>query len=409
MLRNCQLVPMRRYLERVIVEDALTKNKMAFISGPRQCGKSTLARKILATKGQSENYFTWDDEEFRRLWIRNPKLILEKLKTTQQEKTVLVLDELHKQRIWKRPLKGLYDLFFEKICFIVTGSARLDIFRKGGDSLQGRYFPYRLHPFTLGEINTVKPPPAKDWFENTSTTFPLESLLQLGGFPEPLLSGSKSEVNRWRRLRRERLVREDIRDLRSIHDLQNIENLILLLEDSASSSLSYESLREDLHISFATVKEWVSVLSSLYYCFLIKPYSKNVRRSLHKEPKLYLYDWSGIQKEGARLENLIACHLLKACHVWTDIAFGEYDLYYVRDREKREVDFLMTHNDKPFALIEVKSNEKDVSSSLRYFTEILKPKFSFQLVLNKSLEKRVITTKPEIHVVEVSRFLSALN
>ncbi len=403
------LQSIKRYLEQPIIDDALAKNKMAFISGPRQCGKSVLARHILATKGQDENYFTWDDEEFRRLWIRNPKLILEKLKTPHQQKMLLVLDELHKQRIWKRSLKGLYDLFFEKMSFIVTGSARLDIFRKGGDSLQGRYFPYRLHPFTLGEINTIKPPPSEDWFENTSMTFPLESLLQLGGFPEPLLSGSESEVSRWRRLRRERLIREDIRDLRSIHDLQNIENLVLLLDDVAGSSLSFESLREDLHVSFATVKDWVGVLSALYYCFLIRPYSKNVRRSLHKEPKLYLYDWSGLRNAGARLENLIACHLLKACHAWTDTAFGEYNLYYVRDREKREVDFLITNNEKPYALIEVKSNETDASSNLRYFTEILKPKFSFQLVLNKNFEKRIVVTRPEIHIIEISRFLSALD
>ena len=401
---------LKRYLQDAIEKDALTKSKMAFISGPRQCGKTTLTHSLLTKLRESSHYFTWDDDEFRKLWVRNPKTIIQQLALTNERKPLIVLDEIHKQRTWKRSLKGLYDIYKDTVSFIITGSARLDIYRKGGDSLQGRYFHYHLHPFSLAESATITPPPQskKNWFEHTHQSFPLESLLTLGGFPEPLLSGSEREAQRWRRLRRERLIREDLRDLRSVNDLQSIENLTLLLEDVAGSALSYESLREDLQISFATVKDWINVLSSLYFCFLLKPYSHNIRRALHKEPKLYLYDWSAIKNSGARLENLIACHLLKTCHAWTDFAFGNFELFYIKDKEKREVDFLITNDGIPFALIEVKSNEREVSKSLKYYTTLLKPQYSFQIVLNAKLERKDTTIKPSIHIVEASRFLSSL-
>ena len=398
----------KRYLQNAIQEDALSKSKMAFISGPRQCGKTTLVRSLENKLENDVRYFTWDDDEFRKLWLHNPKNIFEHASFSDKKKQIIILDEIHKQRTWKRSLKGLYDLYKEHVSFVITGSARLDIYRKGGDSLQGRYFHYHLHPFSLAESERISSPPQKDWLMHTHQSFPLESLLTLGGFPEPLLSASEKEASRWRRLRRERLIREDVRDLRSVNDLQAIENLTLLLEEIAGSTLSYESLREDLQVSFATVKDWVNVLSALYFCFLLKPYSRNIRRALHKEPKLYLYDWSAIKNTGARLENLVACHLLKACHAWTDLAFGNFKLFYIKDKEKREVDFLITHDDVPYVLIEVKSNEKEISKSLRYYTTLLKPKFSFQIVLDKNLERKDLTISPPIFVMEASRFLSAL-
>lgn len=398
-----------RYLDLLIRQDAFQKGKMAFVMGPRQCGKTTLSKQILKQMGQPDFYFTWDDDEFRQLWLQSPTAFIKKIGFPLHQKRVLVLDELHKHDRWKSALKGVYDLFQEKINFLVTGSARLDFFRKSGESLQGRYFPYRLHPFSLAEVNRIKKPPRNDWFEDNTNTFALLDLLELGGFPEPLLRSSKLEAQRWRRLHRQRMIREDLRDLKWVKDLQTIENLALLLETTVGSTLSYRSLQEDLQVAFGTIQDWIHLLESVYYCFRLKPYTRAIRRSLKKEPKLFLFDWAAVQKRSARLENLIACHLLKACHFWTDSAQGEFDLFYIRDKEKREVDFLITENGAPYAMIEVKSGEENISPSLYYYTNLLKPRFSFQLVSKKTKEKRLPLNKNQIiHQVEVSRFLSAL-
>ncbi|MCB0350126.1 MAG: ATP-binding protein [Bdellovibrionales bacterium] len=393
-----------RYLESVIKNDALGSQKIAFISGPRQVGKTTLAEHLLYDTNQSKNYFSWDDDDFRKIWIKGPKAFL----STIAKGSTLVFDEIHKDRKWKSKLKGLYDLYKKDLNFIVTGSASLDFYRKSGDSLQGRYIPYRLHPLSVGESSKVKPPPTHDWDEHLDVQYSPESLLKFGGFPEPFFQQDEKKLKRWQRLYRERMIRQDLRDLQNIRDVTVVENLSLLLQDRVGSQLSYESLREDLSCSFESVKRWTDLLEALFYCYRIKPYSKNIKRSIFKEPKLYLYDWTQATDKGAQLENMVASHLLKSCHAWTDCAFGEYELYYLRDKEKREVDFFITEDKKPYALIEVKSGNSQPTPALLYFQNILKPKFTIHVVEREKDERRDMLKYPGVRIMSLKNFLGSL-
>lgn len=396
----------KRYLEDLIVADALASRKIAFISGPRQVGKTTSAKNILLRlNSNKDNYFSFDDDEFKKIWTRSPKDFLHNLSSE-----CILLDEIHKDKKWKTKLKGLYDIFSDQNLFMVTGSARLDYYRKSGDSLQGRYLPYRLHPFTLCESSVIKAPPQNNWLENTSTALvDLDSLSKLSGFPDPLWGQSQSKASRWRRLYRERLIREDARDLQDIREIQSLDTLSLLLQERAGSQLSYTSLREDLSTSLDTISRWIYALEALYYCYRLTPYSKNIKNSLKKEPKLFMYDWGAVQAEGARWENMIAGHLLKNVHLWTDAAYGEFELFYLRDKQKREVDFLVTKDKRPWLMVEVKSNSRTVAPSLSYFNKILKPHFCFQVVKEVKNERGRIMEEANIQVLSAQKFLSALN
>jgi len=392
-----------RYLNNLILTDAIAAKKIAFVTGPRQVGKTTLCKQILEQLKASDSYYNWDDQDFRLTWLQSPKNLIE-------NKDIVVFDEIHKDRKWKNRLKGLFDVYGSKVSFIVSGSARLDYYRKSGDSLQGRYFPYRLHPFTLGETSIIKPPPQNNWLEHANISdIALDDLLNLGGFPEPLLGQSQNKATRWRNLYRERMVREDIRDLQNVRDLSMLDNLSLLLKTKIGSQLSYESLRKDLSVSFESILRWIELYEALYYCYRIRPYSNKIKNSIIKEPKLYLYDWSNLEVQGAKFENLIAGHLLKNVHLWTDGAMGDFKLYYLRDKQKREVDFFITNNNKPYLLLEVKSNQTALSPSLIHYSEILKPIFCFQLVREEKKERSANLLHPNISVMHVNKFLSALN
>lgn len=395
-----------RYIQDTILQDALTQRKIAFISGPRQVGKTTLAQNILKKFNCQNSYFTWDDDEFKKIWIKNPKQIIQ-----SSEDKLMVFDEIHKNRLWKNKLKGLYDLYHKNKLFLVTGSARMDYFRKSGDSLQGRYFPYRLHPFTLGESDYLKPPPHEEWddIKLNQPLYTIENLLNLSGFPEPLNLGSLEKSNRWRKLYHERLVREDVRDLQNIRDISNIEVLSLLLRDRAASPLSYQSLREDITCSFDSILKWIEILEAVYYCYRLRPYAKNIKYSLKKEPKLFLTNWSYVSDEGQRWENFIAGHLIKNVQAWSDAALGEFELFYLRDKQKREVDFFITKDNKPYLLLEVKSNQNQPTKSLIYYNELLKPKFCIQLVKNKKDERKKSLSHPNIQIMEATTFLNRLN
>ncbi|OFZ61891.1 MAG: hypothetical protein A2328_08920, partial [Bdellovibrionales bacterium RIFOXYB2_FULL_36_6] len=314
-----------RYLNKLIVEDALASLKIAFVTGPRQVGKTTLCKQILEQAKEKTAYYTWDDDDFRLAWLQSPKTLVE-------GKKIVVFDEIHKDRKWKNKLKGLFDIYGNDTNLIVSGSARLDYFRKSGDSLQGRYFPYRLHPFTLGETPKIKPPSQRDWFEHaTLSDIKLDDLLKLGGFPEPLMGQNLNKATRWRNLYKERMIKEDLRDLQNVRDLSVLDNLSLLLKTKVGGQLSYESIRKDLSVSFESILRWIDLLEAVYYCYRIRPYSTKIKNSLTKEPKLFLYDWSGIEDEGAKFENMIAGHLLKNVHLWTDGAMGDFKLFYLRD------------------------------------------------------------------------------
>nr|BFD66458.1 ATP-binding protein [Bdellovibrio sp. HAGR004] len=361
---------MQRYLYDDIKSLALSRNKMAFISGPRQVGKTTLAKNYSQEYDQAL-YKNWDESQFRRLWTKSPNDIknefdLEKLK----QKRLVIFDEIHKSKGWKQKLKGLFDEIGNDLNIIVTGSARLNIFKKGGDSLMGRYLNFRLHPLSYGEVTVSRPTTPETWKANLFIKpkkdlpqEPLERLLALSGFPEPFFSGSEKILRIWRQSRNEKIIREDLRDLSRLPELSQVEMLASLLPEKVGSTLSIQSLREDLEVAHGTVSRWLKYLNELFYFFEIKPWSKSVPRSLKKEGKIYLYDWTDVCDAGPRFENMVACHLLKACHYWTDTGEGHFELYYLRNKDKQEIDFLIVKDKKPWLCIEAKIKDTQINKN----------------------------------------------
>ncbi len=368
-----------RSLQKTIEDDALAGRKMAFISGPRQVGKTTLARALLR---HPENEFNWDSVKFRREWNRDPARSVQ----TRLSGPILI-DEIHKDRKWKSRLKGLYDSIGRETPILVTGSGKLDVYRKGGDSMLGRYLPYRLHPFSVAESDSVNSP--ESVLENAPVKHRWNDLVALSGFPEPLIAASEAKAARWSRLRLDRLVHEDLRDFRGVMDLHAFRTLCELIPGKVGAPFSMNSMREDVGVAYATVRSWVEILDALYFTFRIRPYATKIARALKAEPKIYLFDILMIpgEEKAKRLENLAALHLLKACHCWTDTAHGHFELHYVRDKQKREVDFLIARNRKPWMLVECKSGRKEISKNLLLFKDALKPEHSVRLVSDESHDK----------------------
>lgn len=358
--------------------------QMVFLSGPRQVGKTTLSKTCL-DPGVPVQYLNWDNLDDRALILKGIDEIYAQFQPAVLKDSsalpVIIFDEIHKHRQWKTLLKGYYDTIHEKCKIIVTGSARLNIFRRGGDSMMGRYFLYRVHPLSVAEIIG-----REDFSQEIGRPSQIDpqawqNLLTYGGFPEPYLQAQASFFERWSRLKQEQAFQEDLRELTQIHEVGRLELLAQLLSLQIGSTTKYSELAKKVRVSEPTVRKWMDVLQNLYYCFSIPPWSKNVSRSLLKEPKIYLWDWSQVTDKGARLENLVACHLHKAVNFWTDIGLGSYGLYYLRDKEQREVDFLITKNQKPWIMIEVKAAEQGrLNPNLHHFNKQLQVPHAFQAV-----------------------------
>ncbi len=313
---------------------------MVFVGGPRQVGKTTLARQIL---GNRPGYLNWDDPADRE------RILKRELPAAR----LWVFDELHKYRTWRNYLKGLYDKHGDRRQILVTGSARLDLYRFGGDSLQGRYHYLRLHPFSVAELGLTTPRELRD-------------LLALGGFPEPFLSGSAVQAKRWSREYRVRLIREEVTSLESVQDLGNLELLSLRLPELVGAPLSINALREDLQVSHTTLRNWLDILERLYAVFRLPPFGAPRIRAVKKAQKHYLLDWSVVPDEAARFENLVAAHLLKWVHYQQDAAGRDLELRYFRDVDGREVDFVVTENRRPIQLVECKWKDDEIAKGLRY-------------------------------------------
>lgn len=368
-----------RIYEKLLKDHFKAETNMAILVGPRQSGKTTTAINYKATK---TSYWNWDDQDDRIYLRSSPQKFLNEKKNRNDSHSVLVLDEIHKNKKWRNWLKGFYDKHSDEYQIIVTGSARLNVFKKGGDSLLGRYYSYRHHPLSLGELG--KGHYESKLFRKPVKTLnkPYKDLFKFGGFPAPFIAGRETSHAKWVRTRRELLIREDLRDLSKIEDIAAMELLVTLLKDRVGGLLNLNNLKDDVHVSVDTLRRWIKYLEALYYVYLIPPYTKNIKRSLLKTPKLYLWDWSEVSNESARFENMIASHLLKSVHYWTDTGLGEFNLCFIRDKEKREVDFLVTQDNAPFMLVECKFSEKDVQPSLKHFNDILRPKYSLQVVHN---------------------------
>ena len=384
---------------------------MLFLMGPRQVGKTTTARESAAVTGES-TYFSWDNSDHRRTLLAGPEAIATALglHRLREEKPICVLDEIHKYGRWKGLLKALFDTYGDRVRFLVTGSARLDVFKSGGDSLMGRYFPYRMHPLSVAELGSVELPGEN--LVRAPTKIDDSRFLALvshGGYPEPFLKNSDRFWRRWSATRTQQLMKEDLRDLTQVRELGQVETLAELITDRISQLVSYSSLSRDIGASVNSIRRWTRTLEFLYYCFSVRPWYKNVTRSLRKEPKYFLWDWSQVKDPGARTENMVACALLKAVHAWSDRGQGDFTLHFIRDKERREVDFVVVRDGQPWFLVEVKSSGKaSISAHLYRFQEQTGAKHAFQVAMDEPYVDRDCFSALGPVVVPARTFLSQL-
>jgi predicted AAA+ superfamily ATPase len=371
-----------RYLKKAVKEDL--KSKMVFVGGPRQVGKTTFALTFLPkSSGKHPAYLNWDDISVRSGLLKGELPAGQKL---------LILDEIHKFSGWRGLVKGFYDTNRSELSFIITGSARLDYYKKGGDSLQGRYHYYRLHPFSMTELNT-KP---------TINDFNL--LFKFGGFPEPCLRGEEKFWRRWQRERLQRVIYDDIRDLENIKEISLLELLAGELPNRVGAPLSVKNLKELLQVAHETVDRWINIFERIYYCFRIPPYGPRKIRAVKKEQKLYLWDWSIIPEAGPRFENFIASHLLKYCHFMEDTQGFKMDLRFLRDTDKREMDFVVLKDERPLFAVECKTGEKSINTAMFYFMERTQiPKFYQVHTGGRDYEKK------GVRVLPVHKFIKELS
>lgn len=359
-----------RYLTKNIQQDL--QNKMVFLGGPRQVGKTTLAKQLLADAG-SGRYFNWDYDDHRSSLLQ---------KKWADDDELLIFDELHKYPNWKNWIKGIYDVAGENHNMLVTGSARLDLYRKGGDSLLGRYHYWRLHPFTLDE--------APGDYSNQEV---FNRLMTFGGFPEPFLHADSRESRRWRKDRFERVLQEDIRDLENIKNIQSLRLLLDLLKTRVGGMVVASNIAQDIQVAPQTVSAWIESLEHMYLIFKVMPYTRSIPRAILKPPKVYFFDNADVKEdEGARFENLVATTLLKRLHYLEDAEGYRCELRYIRDKEGREVDFVILKDGELEELIEVKYSDENISKSLIYYANKLKPGKVTQIVatLKKSYDKNGI-------------------
>ena len=403
-------------LERTLLAELPTLlerwGKMVFLSGPRQVGKTTLARELLRRHG-SGLYFNWDLITDRKRLARDPYFFEKEPRGRKQ--LLLIFDEIHKYARWKSYLKGVYDGFHEQYRILVTGSGRLDLYRKGGESLLGRYVGIPLFPLSVGEV-LGRRSRWKEFSRTMAAPMPaaaggreiFERLFRFGGFPEPYLREEPEFYRVWSASRTELLVREDIRDATNIRNISLVEKLAHLIEPRVGSPLSINSLREDLEVAFETVREWLEVLSNFYYIFRVPPYAAKLARTLRKESKTYLYDWAAVEAEGPRFENLVALHLLKAVRTWSALGEVSADLYYIRDKEKREVDFLVVANRRPALLVECKRSESAISPHLVYFQDRLDVPVAVQLIFEPGHDRTLRHGTRIQRVASADRWLGQL-
>jgi predicted AAA+ superfamily ATPase len=375
---------MQRYLDKYIIEDL--KEKIVLLTGPRQTGKTTLSKMLMT----GFDYFNFDNAEDRLSLLE---------KSWDRSKDLIIFDELHKLKNWKSWLKGIYDTEGVPPSILVTGSAKLDIYKKMGDSLAGRFFQFRLHPLDLKEIKNILNP------ENLQTE--LDKLLNTGGFPEPFLNGSSRFYNRWKRSHLDIIIKQDLIDLENVQHITSVETLIQLLKKRVGSPVSYSSLARDLQCSDKTIKRWLTILENMYVIFRVSPFHKNIARSILKSPKFYFYDTGQVIGDpGAKLENLVACALLKEINYLADCYGEEKHLYYLRNKEGREVDFCIITNEDPALMVEVKWRDENVSPNFKIFKKSFPGVKMLQIVKELKKEK---TFPDGIEIRSAHKWLSRLS
>ena len=395
-----------------VVQDHLQKyEQMIFLSGPRQVGKTTIAR---ALKENNKNfyYFNWDIVSDREKILLGQEEIARiiGINVATAENPIVIFDEIHKYKNWKNYIKGFFDQHKGNCRIIVTGSSRLDAYNRGGDSMMGRYFLYHIFPITVGELlGRVSYPRAVVEYPKKLQKEDFNKLINHGGFPEPLLRNSNIFSSRWKKLRDRQLLKEDIQSMSNIQDIDQLEVLVKILESQVGQIINRSMLSKQIRVSVSTISRWLDTLKMFYHCFEIRPWARNVKRTLVKEPKVYLYDWSLVKNIGARYENIIAVHLYKYVMFHNDTGADEYGLFFVRDKDKKEVDFLVVKNDEPWLLVEVKSSSKvAISKSLYYFAQELNVSNALQVVFDMEYVDKDCFQFDKPMIVSAQTFLSQL-
>lgn len=339
--------------------------KIVLISGPRQVGKTFLSKNL----ARSYQYFNFDEASDKKSILK---------KDWERNGDVVILDEVHKLKNWKSWIKGIFDTEKGKNKFILTGSAKLDTFKKSGESLAGRHISVRLNPLSVKEVGG-------------DPDEVLLRMLKLGSFPEPFLSGSEKKAAVWRRSHLDAIVKQDLVFEDAVRDLNAITLLIQILRSRVGQQIVYKNLADELGVSPPTVKKWIQILESLFIIFIVYPYTKKIIDAVKKEPKIFFYDIGQVDTDpGFKLENLVALHLLKRNQFLEDTEGKSFRLCYIRDKKKREIDFAIEENNQLTHLIEVKTADDQFNTSLNYFSLKLKPKHALQIVLilkrNKDFE-----------------------
>ncbi|MFH1618676.1 MAG: ATP-binding protein [bacterium] len=404
----------KRELYKSVWASISADKQMVFLSGPRQTGKTTFAREAAKSFANSL-YFNWDVISHKRQLVENPYFFTE-LTRKDSSQPLVIFDEIHKYSDWKNYLKGVYDGHSSDYKFLVSGSGRLDLYQKRGDSLAGRYFHMHMFPFTMAELSKARRKfsafaraPLADFNLNNSsaTAGLLETLLRVSGFPEPFVKGKTEFWSRWSANYLKQVVMEDIRDLADLKKTDTVELLFSLLPSRVGGPVSINNLAADLRSNFDSVDRWLSLFDSFFLTFRISPWSAKISRSILKEKKTYLYDYPEIPDPAARLENLIAVELKRAVTTWTELGYGRFSLHYLRNKEKEEVDFLIADGNTPFLIAEVKLSDDSVSPSLLKFQNMLGVP-AVQLVGKKGIFKYKENGKHRILVVSAHNWLSSL-
>ena len=351
--------------------EALAADKsLIFLAGPRQSGKTTLAR-IIAEGFTNSLYCNWDIPDHRTRLLENPTFFTS-LTRRDTSTPLIIFDEIHKYRDWKNYLKGVYDQFSADYQFLVTGSGRLDLYQKGGDSLAGRYLMFNLWPFTVGELGNstrsltdfLADPLALPAGLDEQHAEVWEKLETLSGFPESFLRGKVASYRRWSSAYSQRLIREDIRELTDIRAVTDIETLYHLLPSRVGSPLSVPSLAGDLKVSYNTVQSWLAIFERFYLTFSLPTWTDRISRAIRKERKVYILDAPRIKDPAARFENMVALELWRAVTSWNAVGAGDFSLHFIKNKEQQEVDFLIADGREPFLLVECKLGDEQPTKAL---------------------------------------------
>lgn len=399
------------YME--IWQELSAEKSMVFIAGPRQTGKTTFSQ-IISDSYTNHLYFNWDVVDDRTRLMEDPYFFQE-IKRKDMSTPLIVFDEIHKYKEWKNYLKGVYDRFHSEYQLLVSGSGRLDIYQKGGDSLAGRYYLFHLWPFTLAELGKVnlsmetflKNPLDITMDRNQELNTIWEQLSRLSGFPEPFLSDRRQTYRRWTNTYSQQLIREDIRDLTGIKSVGEMETLYHLLPSKLGSPLSVSSIVRDLKVAYNTVRNWLSAFERFFLTFSISPWTSKIARAVQKERKVYLWDTPRINEPAARFENMVALELWRAVTAWSDRGHGRFSLHFVKDRDQQEVDFLIDDDGKPLLLVEAKYTDAQPSPALVRFQRALHVP-AVQLLEGGDTFKRLSMPGGDLLIAPASAWLARL-